>query len=375
MKLLNKLLVLAVCFMTAHAEAKNDNQNQNDTLADVTGMSCTNGCCCQNGTQTPLGVMTDHIHGKGQWTASYTYMDMNMHGNRIGAAPANDETIYKSYDMSPETMQMQMQMLMVMYGITDRLTIMAMGTFTSNYMTMNMNESMQMTPGMHMTQMEMTQGSVASAYGIGDTKLYGLYSLRATATDRLTATVGLNLPTGSTTTTGLDMYTGSNQRLAYMMQPGTGSYSLLPSLTYVHTISKFSLGAEAGADVKLNNNMDGYRWGNIYNATVWGSYRIFSFLSASLRAEGINAGKIIGADKEILNPYISSSVEFDPTADPKNSGGTSVNAYAGLNLHINKPVLKNFTALFEYGIPVYQDLNGTQPALSNNLLAGVFYRF
>jgi len=380
MKRINQLLLIIMCsfYLTVHGQ-ESDKENSSLISQDNsnTKSCCAGGSCCCQGTQTPLGVMTDHVHPKGEWMVSYTYMDMNMMGNHMGTKSAGDATIYKNYDMSPETMQMQMQMVMVMYGLTNKITLMAMGGFTSNYMTMNMNEAMQMMPGMNMPQMSMTQGSASSSYGISDTKLYGLYSLKQTSSDRLIGTLGINLPTGSTSATGLSMYSGTTERLAYMMQMGTGSYSILPGLTYVKSISKFSIGVAGGADIKLNTNSDGYKWGNIYNATIWGSYRILSFMSASLRAEGINAGKITGSDKNILNPNVSttSNMEFDPTADPRNSGGTWVNAYVGLNFHLNKPVLKNLTAQIEYGIPVYQDLNGTQMAISNNLLAGLAYKF
>jgi len=378
MKIINKLLVLAgiIAPVYGFCQQAGDTQQGGITQDNVASApSCASGCCCGQGTQTPLGVMTDHVHPKGEWMVSYTYMDMNLKGSRAGASNISDETVYKAYDMSPETMQMQMSMFMVMYGATNKVTLMLMGGFTSNYMTMNMNQAMQMMPGMNMSQMSMTQGAVNSTYGLSDTKIYGLYSIKQTMSDRLVGALGINLPTGSTTQTGLNMFTGANGRLAYMMQLGTGSYGALPSLTYVHTIGKFGVGAEGGADVNLNKNADGYTCGNIYNATVWGSYRIFPFMSASLRAEGINQGRITGADKNILNPSMTGGMEFDPTADPKNSGGTWVNTYAGLNFHLDKPIIKMFTFQCEYGLPVYQNLNGTQMAISSNILAGIACKF
>ena len=33
----------------------------------------------------PLGVMGDHMHGKGEWMASYRYMSMDMDGLRSGS--------------------------------------------------------------------------------------------------------------------------------------------------------------------------------------------------------------------------------------------------------------------------------------------------
>ncbi len=93
----------------------------------------------------------------------------------------------------------------------------------------------------------------SSSAGLADTKVYGLYNLSNNINRRIIASVAVNIPTGSIRTTGTTMM-GENQRLPYDMQPGTGSYSLLPGITYVQQYGKFSFGADAGADIKLANN-------------------------------------------------------------------------------------------------------------------------
>ena len=52
-----------------------------------------------------------------------------------------------------------------------------------------------------------------------------------------------------------------------------------------------------------------------------------------------------------------------------------MNVYLGVNFYMMKPVLEHFRIMAEYGMPVYQNLNGTQMALKANLLAGLQYSF
>ena len=351
---------------------------QDDTSKAITGDDgtvCSSGsCCCAGNSQAPLGVMTDHIHNKGQWMFSYTYMNTMMQGNNIGAAKATDNTVYKNYMMAPETMSMQMHMLMAMYGVTDKLTLMAM----SGYMTDNMNMNMDSKGGymfMNGSWMYMPAGTnmgmQTSSSGITDTKLSALYNFSGIAAQRIIGSIGISLPTGSIKETGTTLL-GDGQRLAYDMQMGTGSFSIDPDITYARKYGSFYWGANAGADIKLNYNSLGYKDGNIYHATAWAGYQFLPFLSATLRAEDIQSDMISGSDHIINNTIYQ---ENDPTTKTSNYGGTWMNVYVGVNLYMMKPVLEHFRIMAEYGMPVYQNLNGTQMSLKSNLLAGLQYSF
>lgn len=325
--------------------------------------------CCKKDGNIPLGVMNAHIHAKHEWMLSYTYMNMYMKGNKMGTNSASDNMIYESYTMAPETMSMQMHMVMLMYGVTDRLTLMAMGGYGVDKMSMNMSSAMMSMPGMNMATGNMTMTSTSS--GITDTKIYGLYNFTDSRKSSLIGSLGISLPTGSVKETGTTML-GENQRLPYSMQMGIGSVGILPDITYLHKVGLFSYGANAGAMLNVNDNSLGYRIGNQYHATAWGSYQFLPFVSGSLRAEGIMQDRISGSDAELDNFVYQ---ENDPTTRTANYGGKWLNMYVGLNFHTTCGPLNHFTLLAEYGMPVYQNLNGVQMALHNNLLAGLYYSF
>jgi len=309
--------------------------------------------------------MTDHIHPKGTWMASYTFMNMAMQGNRMGTSVASDAMVYKNYAMAPETMSMQMHMGMLMYGLTDRLTLMAMGGYVTGIMSMTMNADMPGMPGMNAGNLNMQ----SYTSGFADTKIYGLYNLSNSSANKIITSLGINLPTGTIRVTGTTTL-GDNHRLPYNMQPGTGSLSLLPDITLVHKMGKFAIGTNSGADLKLNNNALGYKQGNNYHLSAWAAYQVLPWLSCSLRGETIYSDKLTGMDNQVTMPITELN---DPTVVTANYGGTVANLYAGVNMHFTKPILEKFSFLTEFGLPVYQNLNGTQISLHNNFFAGIQY--
>ncbi len=368
MKFLKNLLLYSCSILSTHAFGQEANTLTAPINDQEETASCSPGCSCGS-TQTPLGVTSDHIEDKGKFMLSYTYMNMAMMGNHIGSSSASDADVYKKYMMAPETMNMQMHMAMLMYGITDKFTVMAMGGYATTTMTMNMSDAMMNMPGMVMATGNMTMSSTSS--GFTDTKVSALYNFSNNMSRHIVGSLGINLPTGTIKATGTTML-GEGQRLPYDMQLGTGSVGILPDITFVQTRGSLSYGINAGANINLNKNELGYKIGNIYHATAWAGYRFLPFLSASVRVEGIYQDKIQGQDADMDNIYYR---ESDPTTVAANYGGKWGNVYAGLNFHSLKPVLTKFKVLAEYGLPVYQDLNGTQMALHGTLSAGLQYAF
>ena len=133
----------------------------------------------------PLGVMGDHMHGKGEWMASYRYMTMDMEGLRSGSTDVTFDSqvgMGKTYGMAPTKMTMNMHMFGAMHAVSDKLTIMGMVNYLENDMDMKM--------------MNGTSTS-ANSSGLGDLKISGLYDLKTWDHDRrLHLNLGLSLPTG-----------------------------------------------------------------------------------------------------------------------------------------------------------------------------------
>jgi len=334
-------------------------QSTNDT------MTCAENSCCCSSDPTPAGVMISHVHNKNEWMISYRYMNMQMNGMLQGTTATNKEDVFLKYLMAPDKMQMDMHMLMAMYGITNKLTVMSMFNYNVNTMSMSMfatnghNHS-----GMGgMNNVDMSHNMKTS--GISDVKLHFLYSLIKKERHQLLVALGASLPTGNIKFKGKSddmMY--PNQRYPYAMQLGSGTFDILPCVNYIYQKQKTTFSAQLSSVVRTSKNQIGYKLGNEETFNTWIAYQWFKFLSASIRVEGTHATKISGYDPAIY--YYR-----EPSANPYNYGGNKISSFIGTQCHFQKGVLKNGRIAVEYGIPVYQNLNGLQMKLQHTLNASL----
>lgn len=286
--------------------------------------------------------MGAHTHEQGDWMVSYRFMHMDMEGNREGTSGISDSGVLKKYLVTPTEMTMDMHMFGVMYAPTNRLTLMAMLPY--------LDKSMD-----HRTRMgvKFTTGSS----GIGDTKLSGIFEAMTWNRNELLLNLGLSLPSGSNDeedTTPL-----GKVRLPYPMQLGSGTWDLMPGVTWLGQNEGYAWGGQTMATLRMNRN-EGYRHGHRIEATAWGTKKLSNWWSISARLKGSAWGDIHGSDSQIVqtNPAGISTV---PTADPDTRGGESIDGLLGINFYPRSGGMNGQRLAIELGKPVYQDLDG--PAL------------
>lgn len=322
--------------------------------------SCS-GCCCLKD-PTPAGVMISHIHKKNEWMLSYRFMHMGMGKMLSRAQVQTDEKIFDSYLMSSRHMRMDMHMLMAMYGLSDKLTLMGMLNYSAASMQMSMPEGTAHTHQMDGMDMgdNVSINMDNSSSGIGDIKLHALYGLIDGVDHHFVLSAGVSLPTGSIQVKGKtnSMYAG--QRLPYNMQLGSGTWDLLPGLTYVYSKDKATFSSQLTAVFRTGYNVVGYKLGNEAVFNSWLSYRWVSWFSNSLRVEGSLADRINGRDPSLYPGN-------EPSAAPANYGGKRGSAFIGGKIHINTKYLSTSSIGAEYGIPLYQYLNGPQMRVVSTL--------
>lgn len=287
----------------------------------------------------PISVMGDHTHGKGDWMFSYRFMSMNMDGMRSGASNLSTEDVLVEYMITPENMIMNMHMLGVMYAVSNNLTLMAMSNFTSIDMdlTTRMNVDFK-----------------TKSAGIGDLKLSGLYKFLDKKGQRMHANLGVSIPLGSIKTKNeTPMSGGADIILPYPMQIGSGTWDILPGITYLTQKGNISWGGQVSATWRLGKNDRDYSWGDKGTALGWFAYKTTDWLSISAKVSGSVSEKISGSDSA-LNPAMA------PTMDAHNFGGQQVFTGLGFNIYIPSGTFKNLRLGVEYELPIYQDLNGIQ---------------
>ena len=305
----------------------------------------------------PIGVMGDHMHKAGEWMVSYRYMEMRMKGMRDGTNDLDPEEIVTDFSnpnappptfrVVPTEMTTRMHMLGLMYAPTDWLTLMVMGNYTIKSMD-------------HIT----FQGPVGTtrlgeftteSEGIGDTRATALIRLFEDPVHHVHANLGLSIPTGSIDEEDRVLApTGARPklRLPYGMQLGSGTFDLMPGITYTGSHEKLGWGAQFSSTIYLGDNDEDWSFGNKYSLTTWGSFLWDDWINTSVRLTGITQGKINGNDELIAAPVT--------TADPENYGGEKLILGLGANLVGQEGYLRGHRLGFEVGLPVYQDLNGPQ---------------
>ncbi len=346
----------------------------------VVALAATSTACAHDvyaDDHAPIGVLADHAHKQGEIMLSFRAMHMEMKGNQIGTEDASPETIattvpnrFFGAPMQPPTlrivpteMRTDMYMLGAMWAPYDSVTLMVMGSYVEKEM-----DHITFQGGMGTAR----QGTfTTNPKGFGDTKLAALFPLlghpdpRADIRNELTLKAGVNLPTGSITQTDVILTpTGATPRVRvpYMMQLGTGTWDLEPALTYKARRGKLGFGVQGSASIKFGTNDQGYSFGDVYETSVWASYRPAQWISLSGRVKARTMGRIDGIDPAIVGPV--------QTANPDFQGGERVDLIAGVNMVATHGALAGHRLGIELGKPVYQDLNGPQLAGDWTLTAG-----
>lgn len=260
----------------------------------------------------------------------------------VAGLSRRDTGVIAAFETAPTDMTMQTHMGMIMYAPTDRSTLMAMLPFVK----MSMGE-------LHRDGTRSTERS----HGIGDLELRALYSLYS-AKDlrhRLLANFGAAFLTGS-----VNQLDAEGVRTEYPMQTGSGTYSVMPSLTYLGQTLPWSWGAEFNSTVRLGRNEHGYRLGNRYEPEIWVARQLTSWVSLSTGANGELWENIHGSDS-LLDPT------DEPAKDPNLQGGKRLNASMGFTFNPPTGFFKSQQFLFQGDAPLYRIPGG--PSAEEELYA------
>jgi hypothetical protein len=278
----------------------------------------------------------------------YRYTFEKYEGNLDGTREVSAAEVLSKYPVHHTFMDSQMHMMELMYAPSDRWTVMAM----AQYMQMDMG---------HLRANGTTFTAVSE--GFGDTELMALYTVLGDPRKdmhHLVLNGGISLPTGT-----IDK-TDAGSPLEYPMQLGSGTFDLLPGITYLGMSESFSWGAQAAGSLRMGRNDRGYRLGDMYRLGAWGHYKIAEWIGSSIRLEWRDWQNISGADLA-LNPA------RNPAFDPNKQQGRRLNILAGMHLYAPEGALKGLRFSVEGGLPIYQNLSGPNLKQAWTVSAGISY--
>ena len=290
-------------------------------------------------------------HGAGMWMFEYKYMRMAMDGLKDSDLKVDPMTILfpeYNFDAAPTKMNMDMHMFMLMYGLTDKITLMGMTHYIVNDMEMLIH----------------TNGDTTTmrSSGIGDTLLSASLKL----TKNLEFGFGLNLPTGSIKEKGtMEMYmsstgtepTSMNMLYPYAMQLGSGTVDIIPSILYQTSWEKFNFGGEVSytmrtkkADVEFP-----YRLGNLLEANLFTEWKMHKNVELNAKIGLLSMDQIDGETN--TNLLHGANGAGSPASHPELYGGTRIDATFGAKFKTSDQM---YYVKPEFGIPIYQNLWGPQ---------------
>ncbi|MFZ4700334.1 MAG: DUF3570 domain-containing protein [Candidatus Methylumidiphilus sp.] len=333
----------------------------------------------QHGGHAPAGVLFDHMLAKsGDFMIGYRYMWGSQNGDMLhGSDSVGDKALVNQgcYGspcyVTPSSMYMNMHMLDLMYAPLDWLTLMLMPQFVDMSMSMRPLDG---APGIASAD-PVTSAAVMHAYhthqtgGIGDVGLYAMAKLFESKGHHVHATMGVSAPTGDV---GIDLRNTHGVSIGFIhygMQLGSGTWDLKPSITYTGQVDDWSWGAQLSGTHRLEDqNTSGFAFGDVLQATAWGSYSLFDWLSASLRAAYSTQGALKGAYNNTYTP-------IGPMDYANNYGGRYWDVGFGINAMVPTGNLKGNRFGFEWIQPVHDDVNGYQLERTGSLAASWSYAF
>lgn len=332
-----------------------------------------------HGTGVPAGIMFDHVlPNAGDVMIGYRYMYANQAGViQNGTNVVSDSMIVhngcgaKQCFVTPNEMSMNMHMLDLMYAPTNWLTLMLMPQFMDMHMTMRSLDGAPTRPSpltplgaaiVH-SEHEHTTG------GIGDTGMYVLFNVAKFANQQINVSLGISAPSGDSDIQLRDTHRQDLGFIHYGMQLGSGTWDFKPAVTYTGDFGSFSIGAQLNGTKRLESkNKAGFAFGDIFQATGWGSYSWTNWLATSVRGVYTLQGALNGSYKGVYHQIGS--------MDYTNSyGGRFVDVGFGVAVSMPDGSLQGNRLSFEWLQPVHDDVNGYQLPREGALSATWTYMF
>ena len=326
----------------------------------------------------PVGVFGAGLLDQGQWALTYAPSWTRLAGNNIGTNLASPQYIiqnvhsahlppapghYGLLRMVPNNFEFFGQTAAVSYGVTKDVTLIVATTFWERYVNMDTYH-----PGTGPSALLGT--STGHTEGIGDTLLAGVWRVYRDNINQINVNMGFLLPTGSTTANQTLLIPSGVYKFArafYGMQPGTGTLNALPGVTYSGVLGKWSWGLAYRGFFPLDNSPQEWRYGAANDISGWGGYMWQPGLQTTLRLDYTAQGHVQGFDPQIVG--------FAQGANPLFYGGQWLMLLGGVNIagkYFNVP---KAALSLEFGLPVYQNLNGPQAARALLANMALTYKF
>lgn len=318
----------------------------------------------------PLGVFGADMAPAGKLVLSVIPQFANLSTSLIGTRPVSSQEIAATVPyffnptqklrLVPQNAAVATQTVALAYGVTKELSV----VFTAGMIERNLD----MLTFRGLAGIIPRGMSYTGTAGLTDFTLSGIYRIYQDPIHRIQLNAGVTFPTGSNTNTFTLLQpdgTYATNRAFYAMQPGAGTFDVMPGVVYAGHLEKWSWGVSYRGRFPIAANRQGYLWGDLHEFNGWGGYTWIPGLTTTFRVNASIQGPIRGYD-----PNIRGRAQ---AANPNFYGGERIELFGGAVISGKFVGYENVTLAVEAGAPVYQNLNG--PQLSKNWQAGMALRW
>jgi hypothetical protein len=286
----------------------------------------------------PAGVTGDHTLKAGHALFSYHYSAVGYQASQTGAHVDTLAEVLNRFPYAPRRMYKQQHLFLLEYAPTDDLTLMLQLPIQENSISYALRDGSR----------------VNDAYTqLGDISLWALYALKRWRNQQIHANLGIGIPTNLLQT--LDQFSlPGSVHLSYPIRVGSGSYDLMPGLTYRGQTERWTWGVQSIATIRTGRNRYQYELGNQIDINAWAWRRLTRRFAVSGRLHGMGWGNIRGADPNLTANLVE-------TNSPNLQGGTRVDLLFGGNYYWPWMRVPGSYFSLESGFPIYQNLHGPQP--------------
>jgi hypothetical protein len=295
--------------------------------------------------KAPVGITEDRILPAGDFQMGVRYLFSDMSGQAFGTDSLTVNQVLSLFDVAPSEMVTQGFAVDLLWGVTERITLTATGTFAQKTMD-------------NLARLEGQNNAFlfyqTQAAGIQDIKVNALYDVLSRGDLRFHVHMGASIPLGAIDTNDVTPFSNTYAtQLPYPQQLGSGTFDLMPGATFNIQNEKASLGLQGKAIIRLGENDRGWALGDLFEGNMWGGIKTSTWSSVSLGLRYSSWGNVEGFDDE-LNPNES------PAHNTLTQAGWRVDLPIGINFVLPEGQLEGHRLGLEFLLPIHQDLDGPQ---------------
>ncbi len=305
--------------------------------------------------RAPFGVGLDDGVGVGDLRLAYRYFATRFEGVMDGTSDLSTQQVFdRGFTISPLSMTSATHHFSLRYGLSEDYTLAASLPFYDRTL-----DAVQQDPGSG------GQGETFNldSSGNGDLRFGTLYLIDSWGREKAYFTLFGSWPIGSFDQRGNIPGQGSGSVLPFALQLGTGTVDVTPGLVLLGQAERHSWGLGIDNTFRLTETDQDYRLGGRSEATGWLAWQLGS-LAPSARLNFVRQGNAHGTDTRL-----------DPTFASANSRHL---AHRRLDLLLGLAFAPGGTgprAGFEFGVPLYQSLDGPQLGVEFYVSFGVQFGF